>query len=132
MAASTPEQECVYSACLCCFTACKKTPLCGCRGESECLCCLDRCCVSLNGQTYKGFPCSKEEGECALSAPCCQCGLRKPRVCCSSNGEFCCMRSAAAFPPADPVPNMVCAVCFLRCCPGPVGCCKPPLETMER
>ena len=88
----------------------------------------EACCLAGNAEKYPTGM-IKEDGaivKCGL--PCCTLGIIKPKVLIAEEGKCLCMRGAGAFPFNDKVTGPVCAVCFLRCLPGPPGCMKPVYE----
>jgi len=100
----------------------------GCSGAEEMLCIQNKACLGIPDAKNPMFPVGmvKEEGMiCKISLPCCQFGVKKPTVCLSGAGQCLCMKSAAAFPFADPVPKPVCALCGFKVLPGPPGCLQP-------
>ena len=94
---------------------------------------------AVEGKVEEGRKKEKEGNICTLGLPCCQVGLKVPEVCVLTQAEFLCLREAAAFPFAGPVPGFVCACCAFQCAPE-VGFLKPmpseggapESETLER
>eukprot|EP00937_MAST-01D_sp_MAST-1D-sp2_P006991 g6991.t1 len=120
-------KKCIYSACICCYNQCDVGDiLAGCEESGSCLCLQGEACCALNGKS-KGMGCvEKEQGDIVKFAlPCCLCAVIKPSVCCAATNKCLCIEGAAAFPLGGPVPKPVCAVCFIKCLPGPPGFMQP-------
>ena len=117
--------ECVYSACICCYTSCVKEPLIGCKGKEECLCCSEECCIAANEPQFDIGVIKDDKFFIKLGLPCCTCGIKKvpewfnPIL--LGNGQCLCLKQFAAFPPQP----LICAVCCIQCVPN-MGIFKPP------
>ena len=121
----------VYSACICCYSACNvKDMMIGCKETGECLCIESKACLGIG----EPFPIGmiKEDGFiCKIGLPCCTTGLLMPKVLCLSAAQCLCIKSAASFPFKDPVPGPICAVCCIQCMPN-VGIMKPPMKVTSK
>lgn len=134
--------EMMFNGCICNYTSLNMDDiLMGCSQEDEFLCCVRKACLSGNKEAYPVGMVKDEESICTISLPCCQTGLRVPRVLVLGEGRCLCCKGAAAFPFAGPVPEPVCAICFFRILPGPAGFMQPgpspkegapPVVEMER
>ena len=63
---------------------------------------------------------------CRVSGACIDLGLKKSaNTCINGETSFCCLDSAIAIPPAQPVPKMHCAVLFAKIYPPPFQCAAP-------
>ena len=123
------EQEVLYSATVCCTNSCALSRCTVCfELDAEGLCFTQKCCLARGREPF-GFGASgpTDDRYCTLSLYACEYGLKAPDKLFNGTAECLCYRQAAAYPFADPVPEPVCAVCFLRCFPAsPVGCCMEP------
>ena len=125
--------ECVFSACLCGHCSVDmENLLIGCKAEDECLCIKRGCCCGIdkNASSYPIGLTKKEGNICNLGCFCCECGLKVPQVLCSGFARFLCFKEGCAFPFNEHNPELVCAVCFLKCMPG-FGCMQPPFGSKE-
>jgi hypothetical protein len=122
----------IASGCICCYGSCEiENILIGCAGAGECLCLQEKCCLGIPNEKNPMFPVGmvKEDGMiCKISLPCCQCGIKKPTVLVSSAGQCLCIKQAAAFPFADPVPHAVCALCCFTCVGAEAPGCMVPYK----
>merc|ERR1712070_803620 len=96
-------------------------------GEGQMLCVEESLCIGVpsaeNPMKPVGF--TKPDGYfCQLGLPCCSYACKKTEVCVSSEGQCCCIKSAAALPFAASVPKPVCAVCGIQCMPN-MGILQP-------
>lgn len=91
--------ECVYSACICCYSSCTKPlGLLGCKGKNECLCLSEECCIAANEAQHPiGVV---KEGIFGLGLPCCKCVIKKPEVLCLGESSCLCFNQAAVSAPA--------------------------------
>merc|ERR1711865_656951 len=109
----------VYSACICCYTACNvKDLLIGCQGTEEFLCIEYKCCLAAGLDQYDIGMIKDAAYICKVGLPCCTFGLKMPEVLCLGAGKCLCLKQAAAFPFKEPVPGPICAVCCLQCVPN--------------
>jgi len=120
--------ECVYSACICCYSSIDldKILVC-CKGGGTCICLEEHCCIAANEKPFE-IGLIKQEGFIfKLGLPCCTCGLKVPDMkdLISSSGQCLCFKQVAQFPFGDQVGAPICAVCFLQCFPN-TGCLQPP------
>jgi hypothetical protein len=119
--------------CLCCFEALyTDMPDCiGCVGVAEILCCTEKFCCSVAGMKNPypvGMSKEKKDGEiCELGLYCCSCALQKPRVCCESKVQECCIVGAGALPCTEDVPSVF-GMCFVSCYPNGFKVFKPMKE----
>ena len=121
----------LYGATCCCFSALftKMPDLVGCSAQEECLCIEYEACCRAGANKY-GPGCETGNGYiCKCQLICCQYALKVPKICCKGAGQCCCFVSKAAFPPDEDVP-MMCAVCFIACCPT-FGVCKKVSEVKK-
>jgi len=124
---------CVYSACICCSTACDlDNILILCKGGGTCICCEEKmCCAAGEDQFPIGM--IKEDGFiCKIGLPCCSFGLKVPDMkdLISTEGQCLCAKAVAQFPFGDKVKEPVCAICFVSLLPK-FGVMEPPAGAPE-
>mmetsp|Transcript_7167 Transcript_7167/g.8549 ORF Transcript_7167/g.8549 Transcript_7167/m.8549 type:complete len:147 (+) Transcript_7167:80-520(+) len=121
--------EMVFSACICCYTACVPDDIkVLCVNEGECLCLTQKWCISAGDSSLgmgKVLPDVTKFEMCAIALPCCRMGLKQPKVLVAGKQHCLCLKGAAAFPfNSDFVAGPTCAVCFIQCAPN-MGIMKP-------
>ena len=120
----------VWSGCICMYSSCEvEDILLGCAGSEELLCLRAEGCCGVSTPTNPVYPIGlvQERGTiCKLSLACVEYVVKsKPTVCLSGTSQCLCIKTAAAFPFADPVPKPVCAICGFKILPGPAGFLQP-------
>jgi hypothetical protein len=90
----------------------------GLKESSECVCCINSCCLALNEDSL-GLGLVTESSEiCKVAAVVCTMGLKKPTTLCAGASHCLCFKNAASFPfDGAYVGSPVCAICFVKLYP---------------
>lgn len=138
---SAQSAEYVIGAAFCCYTSIldprvKTNVLVGCKGENEVTCLKAKFCL-IPKEKHMGVSLALKPDEiwrnrggmiASLALYCVELQLNMPTTLIHCSNSACCLRSAAAFPLADPVAKPVCAVCCVRFLPAPMGILAPPMS----
>jgi hypothetical protein len=121
--------ECLVSACICAYLAANvREMLVGYRSTSELLCLRQQiCCNAADLKTPFStgiLPTVDDEVIIDFGLYCCTTAIIKPKALIRGSGEGLCFTGAASLPFDKAfVPRVICAICFVKLLPSPVGAC---------